>query len=87
MNDDDMMLNGYDLEQARCKEGYLTMGCSKCHRVAADIGGIVVARTREQLEEEAGSLNWTCEDGVFTCPECRSHQRDMNMPVFSSKED
>ena len=84
---DDMMLNGYDLEQARRKEAYMLMECSKCHRLAADIGGIVVARTREQLEYEADFLNWTCADGVFTCPECRSRQRDMNMPVFSSKED
>ena len=84
---DDMMFNGYGLEQARRKEAYMLMECSKCHRLAADIGGIVVARTREQLEYEADFLNWTCEDGVFTCPECRSRQRDMNMPVFSSKED
>lgn len=65
----------------------MMMECSKYHRVAADIGGIVVARTREQLEDEAYFLNWTCANGVLTCPECRSRQRDMNMPVFSSKED
>lgn len=87
MNDNDMMPNGYDLEQARRKEAYMMMGCSKCHRLAADIGGIVVARTRGQLEDEAYFLNWTCANGVFTCPECRSRQRDANMPVFSNKED
>lgn len=52
------------------KTDWLTARCALCGRKAADIGGIIVTHSHDDLADQCGLIGWTCDDGMWQCPAC-----------------
>jgi hypothetical protein len=52
------------------KTDWLTARCALCGRKAADIGGIIVTHSPDDLTDQCGLIGWTCDDGMWQCPAC-----------------
>ena len=52
------------------KTDWLTARCAWCGRKAADIGGIIVTHSPDDLADQCGLIGWTCDDGMWRCPAC-----------------
>lgn len=55
---------------AEGKTDWLTARCAWCGRKAADIGGVIVTHSPDDLADQCGLIGWTCADGMWQCPAC-----------------
>lgn len=63
---------------------WLTARCGGCWRTAADIGGVIVADTMSELQDDLYLIGWAWDGVRWLCPKCQRIMRAGN-PLFSDR--